>query len=547
MENFELKELRDKIIEFNRQYEKGTPIVDDAVYDFYKKKLAILENHEKIKISEYVGSFAHSDPVPHLFPILSLDHDFGKDSILKFLKKIEKVTDPFPLVAELKIDGVSVVAKYENGLITNLKTRGNGYFGENISHLIPYLNIPNSIYLNETLEIRFEAFFDKNTVTNPRNAASGILFKKNPDKNLAFLRFAPHNLYSTQNLWESYSDLRQLFANIHLDCIHPFAICHSLDDCIEYFKKIELLKNDLSHEIDGIVFKVNDKIKQNLLGNTSKSPKFAFAIKFTNSFNISEITNIEFQVGRQGKVTPLAIITTTEIHNRKISKATLNNLNDLKDKGYSVGDIIKIEMAGEVIPKITEVIEKSKNITAIPTTCPSCNSTLKEDICSKEWDCFQQKLNKLIYFASKSCLDIQNLGENQIEFFVLNNILNRPFDFFELKHNINKIQKKPNWLAEKYFYKMVKSIEKSSYTTLEKFITSIGLPNIAKTKAKKIADNFENFENFMNSEIVDLNFLGENNAKAVYNYKEKERLWIQKTASYLKFNQIYRQYSLFNF
>ncbi|WP_342262037.1 hypothetical protein [Alphaproteobacteria bacterium endosymbiont of Tiliacea citrago] len=541
-----LKDLRLKILKFNEAYEKGSPIVDDFVYDFYKKKLEILEQNEKIKISENVGSKA-LEPSSHLFPILSLNHDFGKNSIDGFIKKIEKQIDPFPMVAELKIDGVSVIATYENQKIICLKTRGNGFLGENISHLIPFLNIPNKIYLTEHLEIRFEAYFNKKEFENPRNAAAGILMKKNPDSKLALLNFAPHNLYSNSLIWNSYIQLREIFYKMHLNCIEPYKVCYNIQDCYQYFEEINLLKNNLSHEIDGVVFKVDSKEKQNVLGSTAKAPKFAFAIKFSNSFNISEITQIDFQVGRLGKITPVATLTPTFINNRSISKATLNNLNDLMKKNFAIGDIVKIEMAGEVIPKITEIIEKSNNLTQIPVLCPSCNTKLIEDFCPNSWNCFQQKLNRLIYFANKNGLNIKNLGEAQIQFFVKENILNYPFDFFMLKQNIYNISYTPNWLAEKSFAKIIESVEKSKYCTLEQFIVSIGLPNIAKTKAKEINLKFKSLENFLNANIKSLKFLGEKNAQSVFEYKEKEKFWINKTFEFLKTDKKYEKVSLFNF
>lgn len=542
----ELMKLREKILMFNEAYENGSPLVNDIVYDFYKKKLALLEQHEKIKISEYVGAPRSHVTSPHLFSVLSLDHDFGASSIEKFIKKIEKLTDPFPMVAELKIDGVSVIARYENGNIKTLKTRGNGKLGEDISHLIPFLKLPDKIYLQEKLEIRFEAYFDKDIVKNPRNAAAGTLLKKEPDPKLIFMKLAPHFLYSDSHIWSSYSQLRSIFYNMHLSCIEPFSVCVSLEECIQFYKYIEKNKDNFSHEIDGVVFKVSSKEKQDILGDTAKAPRSAFAIKFSNPFNITEILDIEFHVGRQGSLTPLAIIAPTKINDRTITKATLNNINDLKQKKYSIGDIIKVEMAGEVIPKITDIIEKSENETVIPCKCPSCGTILKEDFCPANWECPEQKLNKLIYFASKPCLNIKTIGKTQIEFFVKEKLLNYPYDFFELKNTIKRVMNKPNWLAEKSFAKIVESIEKSKYMPLDQFITSLGLPNIAKTKANEIAQHFKIFESFINCRESDLEFLGENNARYVYEYLEQEKAWIIATFNYMKIGQTYKKYSLFD-
>lgn len=542
----DLEKLRKKILEFNKAYEQGKPLVEDYIYDFYKKKLEIMERFEKNQTSNLIGSEFTKKPIPHLFPILSLNHEFGKEMIDSFINKIGKQVNPFPLISELKIDGVSLVVRYVDGEISQIKTRGNGYNGENIFHLKNYLNIPNKIKIKETLELRFEAYFDKNFIKNPRNAAAGILLKKTPDINLKFLKFAPHNLYSEKTIWSEYIELRNIFKEMHLNPIEPFAICNHIEDCYDFFDKIKNIRNNLPHEIDGIVFKINDKIKQDILGHTAKAPRHSFAIKFENLFNIAEIKKIEFQVGRQGTITPIAIIEETKINNRKITKATLNNLNNLKNKNYNIGDLVKIEMAGDVIPKITEIIEKINTEKIECIKCPSCNSLLKNEICINGWNCFQQKLERLRYFASKQCLNIKNLGDQQIEFFINEGILNFPYDFFEIQNNINKIKTNPPWLAEKSLQKILDSIEESKYCTIEQFYTSLGLPNIGKNKGKLIAEKFKNFDIFLNAKESDLNFLGKNISKKILEYLKSEKNWIKTTWQYLKINQKYKKIDLFD-
>lgn len=547
MNNIELDDLRKKILLFNEMYEKGQPLVTDIVYDFYKKKLAILEAKENMKISEYVGTKTLNQPLPHLFPILSLEHEFGADSIEKFIQRMNKTLNPFPLIAELKIDGVSLIAKYIHGKIQYLKTRGNGILGEDISYLIPYLPIPNQIYLKEELEIRFEGYFDK-TIKNARNAAAGILFKKNIDTiKLAHLKLTPHNLYSKHQIWNSYNELREIFFKMHLIPIFPFAQCNSIEECKEFFDRIDQEKKSLPFEIDGIVFKVNSFKSQEILGNSSKAPKFAFAIKFENSFNISEILNIEFKVGRTGKIIPVAKIQEVTIKNRKISNATLNNLNFLKSKQFAIKDIVKLEMAGEVIPKITEIIEKSNNTTTIPTRCPCCQSNLVENSCLESWECEEQRINKIIYFASKPCMNIKNLGEAQIETFVKEKIIKYPHDLYSLKNNIKKLTYTPTWLGTKFLENLIKAIENSAYVTIETFLISCGLPYLAKQTVLKVIQQFTNIENFLNSSEEELSFLGPKKALELYTAKEKEKFWIEKTLPFLKINQSPSNYSLFDF
>jgi|GEM_PF-3437311 len=535
-QNQELEDLRAKIRLFNAEYEKGTPLVQDYVYDFYKKRLRILEATYTTKISNEIGPEAQ-DKIKHLFPILSLDHDFGLSGFENFLKKMQKNCDPFPFIGELKVDGISIVARYENGFLTTIATRGNGVFGENITHLKNHLALPNEISLTGILDLRCEAYINKNIMKNPRNAVAGMLLKKEPDLNLKFVKFAPHNLYSADEIWQEYTQLRHIFEEIfHLEPISPFKTCQNINEMHEFFENVQKIKDDLDFEIDGTVFKINEKAKQMSLGHTSTAPKYAFAIKFENPFAISKITKIQFQVAKSGRITPVAIVETATIKDRKIQKATLNNFDDLTRNGYAPGDIVKIEMAGEVIPMISEIIEKSAEILELPKTCPSCGSNLKYDNCENGWSCPAQKQERLTYFASKNGLNIQGMGEKQIEFFISQQMLEFPYDFFELKNRANMIKQNPSWLAEKAFSNLLESIEIARYSTLEAWYMSLGLPNIGRTKSQNLASNFPIFGDFLAAKAEDFTFLGPEIAQQIFEYKTREK-WIEKTWSYMKIGQ----------
>lgn len=537
----EIDELRKKILNFNEQYEKGTPIVDDYVYDFYKKQLKILEKNEEIQVSNEVG-FLKNEKIEnqHIKKVLSLDHDFGKNSIEKFVNKIEKKVSGFPFIAEVKIDGVSIIAKYQNGFLKQLKTRGDGTFGEDFTHLKNHINIPDEIYIKEEIEIRFEAYIDKNIIKNARNVVAGMLMKKKPSENLKYMKLAPHNLYSENFKYETYEELTQIFEKLHLKPIKELAICNNLEEMQHYFEKIEKIKDDLDYEIDGVVFKINDIKKQEILGNTAMAPKHSFAIKFENPFGITIIQDIVFQVTRSGRVTPVAILEETDIKGRKINKATLNNFEDLKKNGYGIGDIVKLEMAGEVIPMIKEIIEKKATCIELPENCPCCDTKLNEDVCENE-ECFDQIVEKLYYFASKPCLNIENLGRKQIEFFVEEKILKYPYDFFELKTNVKKIKKTPSWLAQKSLNNLTEAIEKAKYCNMEQFYTSLGMPNLGKNKTKMLTEIFNTFDDFLNAAEENFIKLGPKIAKNVYEFKEKEKNWIKKTYDYMKINEKYEK------
>lgn len=534
----DITELRGKILHFNKAYEEGHPLVEDYIYDFYKKKLKLLEEDSALKISAKIGP-SPKHKIKHLFKVLSLDHNFGIKSFNFFIKKLEKKVEVFPLIAEIKVDGVSLLARYENGHLKHLATRGDGIYGENITHLKDHLPIPSEIYLKQTLEIRFEAYINKDFIENPRNAVAGMLLKKEVDATLKHVKLAPHHLYSHENIWSNYLELREIFEKLHLEPIKPYAICKNKREMEEFFNEIEKTKENLRFEIDGIVFKINEKSSQEFLGNTATAPRFAFAIKFENESSVSVIKDIKFQVSRFGKITPVAEIEEVIIKGRKIKKATLNNFTYLLNNKYSIGDTIKIEMAGEVIPMISEIIEKGNSTITIPTTCPFCKSILEEDLCVKGWQCYAQKKERLIHFASKHGLDIQNMGEKQIAFFIGNEILNYPYDFFEIKNRINKIKHNPSWLGEKSLINLLEAIETSKYTNLEKWYMSLGLPHVGRAKAQTLAQTFSQFENFLSANIDELKFLGPEIAKDICSYKKNEE-WIAKTWKHMKIGQEYK-------
>ena len=526
----EIEALKSKIIELNKAYEQGTPLVDDHVYDFLKKKLEILEKNTNFNQKAYslIGLKAQK-PIKHFKPILSLNHYFGHESIADNIKRIEKNLDSDSVVfsAELKVDGISLIFSYSNGILTNIATRGNGLLGEDLSHLKNFINVPSVISEKSDLHIRCEAYFDKKDFENPRNAVAGAFLQKKISENLFKVKFFAHNLYSDSFSVENYSDLRQCFKNFGFDVIEPFEVTSNLEDLVNYFKKVDSEKASYSFDIDGIVIKVNSMESQKNLGDTKKAPKFAFAVKFENEFAFSNITKIDYFVGRFGKVTPVAFFDEVEINKTKIKKATLHNFNELEKKGYAQKDLIKIEMAGSVIPYISDIIEKKSDFAGLPKKCPSCESDLIGDFCANSWNCLGQKKQKLMWFAGKAGLNIKNMGEKQIDFFVDQEILNYPSDFFKLKLNAKNIKNNPKWLGEKSFKNIISSIEESKKASLTAFFSAIGIPNIGKNKASLVFEKFNNFEDFLSASLEDLAFLGPKISLDVFNFLKEEK-WIKE-------------------
>lgn len=543
----EIKNLEEKIEKYNEAYEAGIPLVEDTVYDFYKKKLRILEEqqHKEIKISEKIGPKPKKG-IKHIEEILSLEHDFGKEKIeenVNRIKKKLKEEEIFPMIGEIKIDGVSIVARYENGDLKSIATRGDGKEGEDISELKEHLSIPDKIEIKEKLEIRFEAYIKKTKGENGRNIVAGLLMQKRASRDLKKIKFAAHNIYSKERIWNTYEELREKLEKMHIETVKPYRVCKNEKEMEEFFEEIEKTREEIECEIDGIVFKINSKDQQERLGNTAKGPKYAFAIKFESEYAITEIKEITYQVGRTGKITPIAEIQEVKLKGSSVKRATLHNMVELKKKQYSKKDIIKVEMAGEVIPYISEIIEKRGEKEEYPTTCPKCGKMLENDICTNEWECIGQRIERLEYFARKEGLNIKGMGTKQIEYLAEEGLVKYPQDFFEIKNKVQKMKKPPKWLGEKGLKNLLDGIEKSRYTTIEKWYNAIGLPNIGKTKAEILGKKYENFEEFLKASKEELEFLGPTISEEVVKYKEKET-WLKEAYKQMKIGEEFKEEEL---
>ena len=490
--------------------------------------------------------------------MLSLSNAFNRDDMKDFLKKIKNYLNlsnyEIDLFCEPKIDGISATLIYENGILTKGLSRGDGETGEDIlENLKTIKSLPKKIISKETpnlLEIRCEIYIGKEDFNvlsgkfaNPRNAAGGSLRQKDSSETSKIpLKYFAYGfgkvepmVFNTQ--YEFLETLKKWRFKIN-------SLSQSMtgrEEIEKKHKEVEIVRSSLDYDIDGLVYKVNDLSLQKRLGNTSNSPRWAIAYKFSAEKAITKIKDIVIQVGRTGAITPVAKVEPITVGGVVVSNATLHNEDEIKRKDIRIGDTILIQRAGDVIPQVVSIDQSkrtkdSKNF-IFPTKClcgaetkkEFSNNTKKEDAvrrCLKGYDCKFIAKEKLKHLVSKEAFNIDGLGKKVIEHFWDLNLIKKPSDIFEL--NYNNIKKLEGW-GELSINNLKKAIEKSKTITLDRFIYSIGIRYIGQENAKILASFFSSIKEFSNLfeqkkrkkilvNLIDLDGIGETQIQSIDNF-----------------------------
>ena len=524
-----------QLIKHNKlYYDKSSPIISDSEYDNLKKEILELEikfSYLKNKNSPINNiGFTPSksfEKYKHKVPMLSLSNAFDEEDLKNFEKKIFNFLNKkikFEYSVEPKIDGISASLTYKNKKLEYGVSRGDGKTGEIITENLKTikdipLEINNANFPNE-IEIRGEVFIKKkdflkikDNFANPRNAASGSLRQKDPKETSKIpLNFIAYTFGYAENFNYKFqsdflNDLRKWGFKTNKDN----KILTNIEQLLKFHEKFENKRFDLDYDLDGLVYKINDFSLQNRLGFTSNSPRWAIAHKFSADSAYTKVLNIEIQVGRTGALTPVAKVEPINIGGVVVSNATLHNEDEIKRKDIRIGDVVKIERAGDVIPHVIEVDlnkrEKSSKIFTFPLKCPSCGSdTIKEfNRTTKKYDavrrctndgfeCQRIAIEKIKHFISKDALNIDGFGKKLVEKFWVLKLINKPQDIFNL--NYKKINDLEGW-GELSVQNLKKSIEKSKTVSLQKFIYSIGIRHIGIENAKLISDYVQSISNFI--------------------------------------------------
>ena len=521
--------IKELIKHNNLYYEKSRPIISDSDYDNLKNEILKLEkkyNYLKNKDSPSLNvGFKPSklfDKYEHKNPMLSLSNAFDKNDLENFEKKILNYLNKnikYDYSVEPKIDGISASLTYKNKFLKYGVSRGDGYIGELITENLKTIkDIPLEIKKNDfpnEIEIRGEVFIKKkdflkirDNFANPRNAASGSLRQKDPKETKKIpLNFIAYTYgYIEKNTYKLQSDFLKDLKKWGFKVNKDNKILSNLNELVQFHKNFEKKRFNLDYDVDGLVYKVNDLNLQNRLGFTSNAPRWAIAHKFSADNADTKIINIEIQVGRTGAMTPVAKVVPVNIGGVVVSNASLHNEDEINIKDIRIGDIIKIERAGDVIPHVISVDKNKREPNSksfiFPLKCPSCGSnTIKEfNKITKKYDavrrctndsfgCEKIAIEKIKHFISKEGLNIDGLGKKVVEKFWDLNLIKKPQDIFSL--NYNTIKNLDGW-GEISVKNLIASIEKSKNTSLQRLIYSIGIRHIGIENAKLISDYVKN-------------------------------------------------------
>lgn len=529
-----IETLRERINEHNyRYYVLDEPAVPDAEYDRLMRELQALEADHPDLITvdsptQRVGGGGDNTfaEVEHRLPMLSLDNAFSEDEVRDFDRRVRERLDrdePVEYVCEPKLDGLAVSLHYEQGLLTQAATRGDGYSGEDITANIRTIeSIPLRLRgqeIPDLVEVRGEVYMPRagfealnrsladqgeKTFVNPRNAAAGSLRQKNP--RVTARRPLDFCAYSVAVPDEG------LLPDRHALClelvrewgfrINPeMRLATGPEGCLEAYRQLLDKRDQLAYEVDGIVFKVNSLADQQALGFVSRAPRWAIAQKFPAQEELTVIEGVEWQVGRTGAVTPVARLRPVFVGGVTVSNATLHNMDEIQRLDVRIGDTVFVRRAGDVIPKIVKVLPEQRPaeapIVERPVHCPVCGSDVVQiegevvARCSGGLYCPAQRKEAIRHYASRKALDIEGLGERWIETLVDLDLVRTVADLYRLtRADLVKLDR----MGDKSAANLLAAIDRSRTPLLWRFIYALGIREVGEATARALASHFGTLE-----------------------------------------------------
>ena len=543
---------------------KDAPIISDAEYDYLKSEIIKFEvNNKFLKDGKYTSNYVGAPSsnkfkkIKHLKPMLSLANAFNLENMKDFMNKISNFLNSknldFELASEPKIDGISASLTYENGFLVKGVSRGDGLIGEDIlENLKTIKQIPKRINdknIPKLLEVRGEVYIGKkdfeiikDNFANPRNAAGGSLRQKDPreTKKIPLKFFAYAFGVIEPMIIKKQSEFIKKIKEWGFTTNPYNQIVKGLEEIEKQHKIIEEARSSLDYDIDGLVYKVNNLELQSRLGNTSNSPRWAIAYKFSSEKATTKIRDIIIQVGRTGAITPVAKVQPVTVGGVVVSNATLHNEDEINRKDIRIGDTVTIQRAGDVIPQVVSVNKLKRDINTkkyiFPERClcgsktikETNTSTKKEDAvrrCTKGYDCDYTAKEKLKHIVSKEAFNIDGLGKKVIDQFWELKIIKRPSDIFNL--NYDKIEKLEGW-GQISIKNLKNAVDKAKTISLNRFIYSLGIRHIGQENAKILASFFTTIKKFSNlckdeaknilTNLSDLDGIGETQIRSLKNF-----------------------------
>ena len=529
----ELKRLATEIRQHDEAYHgRDEPTITDAEYDALRRRNEAIETRfpelkraDSPSLSVGAAPAAGFAKVTHRVPMLSLSNTFSDEDVADFLASIRRFlmlgeTEPVDIVAEAKIDGLSMSLLYEKGRLVTGATRGDGAVGEDVTANVRTIgNLPETLSgkVPDRVEVRGEVFIrnadfralnerlvaeDKKTFKNPRNGAAGSLRQKDPSitagRPLRFLAYAWGD--TTEPLGETQWQARETLAGWGFEINEPAALCHSLEDILAFYRRLAGERAELPHDIDGIVYKVNRLDWQERLGFVSRAPRWATAHKFPAEQAETILRQITIQVGRTGALTPVANLEPITVGGVQVSRATLHNQDEIERKDIREGDHVIIQRAGDVIPQVVSVVTAKRpgdsRPYVFPTTCPCELKTPVERIegeavarCTGGLDCPYQQVRRLMHFVSRDAFDIEGLGVENIQEFWDAELVRDPADIFRLRERREELLERERW-AEQSVDNLLNAIEDRRSIGFDRFIYALGIRQVGQSTAKLLARTY---------------------------------------------------------
>ena len=547
----------------HRYYIENNPQISDFEFDMLLKELQELEekypelSFENSPTKRVGGDITKKfEVVEHKFPMLSLSNTYSEEEIREWEERIKKtIEQPYQFVCELKYDGVAIGLRYEYGNLTKAVTRGDGVKGENVTANVRTIKsvplvlkgdfpaefeirgeivLPKSKFeeLNKEREAQGEPLF-----ANPRNTAAGTL--KLQDSRVVADRGLTSYLYGVYGVsglfnghYESVAQAGEWGFQVPTKKNNYISLVTSIEGVLEYISYWDEHRHALPFDIDGVVVKVNEYAIQDELGFTAKSPRWAIAYKFKAQQVETIVESIDFQVGRTGAITPVANLKPISLGGTTVKRASLHNADQIEKLGLRIGDTVRVEKGGEIIPKIIGVsIEKRKiegAVFSFITNCPECNAELvrhdgeAQHYCPNEKECPPQVRGKIEHFISRKAMNIDGIGGETIEALLKNELISSVSDLYHLDRlKLLELER----MAEKSVDNLLKAIEDSKAIPYERVLFALGIRHVGETVAKKLVKQFSSIEKLQNAsydELLEVDEVGEKIAQSIQLYFQKE-------------------------
>lgn len=561
----QINQLRTSLRHHEHQYHVlDAPEIPDAEYDRLMQQLRDLEaQHPELITNDSPTQRVGAAPldafeqVKHEVPMLSLDNVFDEESYLAFDKRVHdrlKTAEPLTFCCELKLDGLAVSLLYEEGELVRAATRGDGTTGENITVNVRTIRaIPLRLHgdnIPRRVEVRGEVFMPQagfeqlneearrkggKVFANPRNAAAGSLRQLDPritaKRPLTFFCYGV-GLLDGGELPRSHIQRLMQFKAWGLPVSNRVKLCTGSDQVIAFYRQVEQDRASLGFDIDGVVIKVDSLDLQEQLGFVARAPRWATAFKFPAQEQITQVREVEFQVGRTGAITPVARLEPVQVAGVIVSNATLHNADEIERLGLRIGDTVIVRRAGDVIPQVVGVVmeqrpQDAKEIT-FPEHCPVCGSDIErvegEAVarCTGGLFCAAQRKEALKHFVSRRALDVDGMGDKIIEQLVEKQYVENPADLFTL--TAGKLTGLDR-MGPKSAQNLIVALEKAKQTTFARFLYALGIREVGEATAANLAAHFRNLDNLRAADIEALKSVpdvGEVVAKHVLNFLSEE-------------------------